>query len=54
MDIKLTVETDGRNFEVCSEYIEPGRELFISQGTFFEFYCEVIGHKRKQKDTCEN
>jgi transcriptional antiterminator RfaH len=48
-EIKLMVGSDESNIEVCSEHLEAGRKLFIVNGPFTGFNCEVVRHRGKQK-----
>jgi transcription antitermination factor NusG len=44
------VDTNCRdNVEVSPEYFLPGKNLFIEEGPFAGFCCEVVEHKGKQK-----
>jgi transcription antitermination factor NusG len=48
-NLKLIVSNSPDDVEVSSERIYPGKKLFISEGPFTGFCCEMIEHKGKQK-----
>jgi transcriptional antiterminator RfaH len=48
-NLKLIISNLPGKVEVLSESICPGEKLYISEGPFTGFCCEVIQHKGKQK-----
>lgn len=48
-NLKLIVGNFTSEIEVSSEYLQPGSTLFIKEGPFTGFCCEVIQYKGKQK-----
>jgi transcriptional antiterminator RfaH len=48
-NLKLVTTQASCGIEVSSEYLQPGQHLYIKEGPFTGFYCEVIQHKGKQK-----
>jgi len=48
-NLKMAVSQAPNDIEVSSEYICPGTILYIREGPFVGFCCEVIQHKGKQK-----
>jgi transcription antitermination factor NusG len=48
-NIKLIISQEDGNIEVSSEYLSPGKTVYIKEGPFTGFCCEVIEHKGKQK-----
>jgi len=48
-NLKLIVTNIESEVEVSSEYLQPGSTLFIKEGPFTGFNCEVIQYKGKQK-----
>ncbi len=48
-NLKLLVYNSQKDIEVSSGYIKPGRNLFIKEGPFTGFTCEIIDYKGKQK-----
>lgn len=47
--LKLITSQAQQDIEVSSEFIYPGSMLYIKEGPFVGFECEVIQHKDKQK-----
>lgn len=47
-DIRLIVD-NGKEIEVSTESLQPGRRLLIKEGPFTGFSCEVIEHKGEHK-----
>ena len=48
-NLKLLTCHSQKDIEVSSEYIKPGRNLFVKEGPFTGFSCEIIDYKGKQK-----
>jgi transcription antitermination factor NusG len=48
-NLRLIISNSPDEIEVSAENIYPGKKLFISEGPFTGFSCEVIQHKGKQK-----
>jgi hypothetical protein len=47
-NIQLIVN-NGKEIEVSTEYLQPGKNLLITKGPFTGRSCEVIQYKGKQK-----
>ena len=48
-NLKFIISNSSDNIMVSSENIYPGKTLYIREGPFTGFCCEVIQHKGKQK-----
>ncbi len=48
-NLRMIVGNFTSEIEVSSEYLQPGSILFIKEGPFTGFSCEVIQYKGKQK-----
>jgi transcriptional antiterminator RfaH len=48
-NLKLIIGNPPAGLEVSSDNIYPGKTLYVKEGPFTGFCCEVIQHKGKQK-----